>query len=62
MILICVQLLFATKKVLIENILKSKIKYQKVSEYDQEIPQPHTVDQPTAPDREPIKCKVYTSS
>ena len=26
-----------------------QIRVQKVSKYDQEIPQPHTADQPTAP-------------
>ena len=31
----------------------AKFRYQKVSEYDQEIPQSHTTDQPTASEEEP---------
>ena len=53
---------FSYECVIAHTLLKSRYKHTKVSEYDKEIPQSHTADQPTAPRGEPHNTnshKIY---
>ena len=59
---LCVFLLCSSPQRLVSCFLRGNIYYpiiKKVTDYDQEIPQSHTADEPTAPEVEPHNLIIF---